>query len=347
MSDPVTNVEIEDVLSSIRRLVSDGDKARTRDPAPVETPQVEVPDTAFAPESMDLPSDAETHDDTKTDKLVLTPAFLVVDGGVPQSSETETQQDANDQEDGAVDDAEAQNDHNQNHDDHDGDRDENEADRDNRDDQDQDQSGADDHDDDHGADQHHDDNQHADAPLPLTDMVWDDTADKADVPSEDASDRSELVATIAELEAAISSDQSDFEPDGSEDMADTIAWPGTTAREFDSVQDAETTDAAIESETIASDPAVAPSANTENDATPENSADTAKTDPNDDLYGDDDLDGLLDVGGVQLDEDALRDLVSEVVREELTGPLGERITRNVRKLVRREIYRILSSQEFD
>ncbi|EPX85400.1 hypothetical protein [Salipiger mucosus] len=48
-----------------------------------------------------------------------------------------------------------------------------------------------------------------------------------------------------------------------------------------------------------------------------------------------------------MDEDMLRDLVSETVRQELHGALGERITRNVRKLVRREIHRILMSQEFD
>ena len=46
-----------------------------------------------------------------------------------------------------------------------------------------------------------------------------------------------------------------------------------------------------------------------------------------------------------LDEDALRELVSDIVREELQGVLGERITRNVRKLVRREIQRALASQE--
>jgi hypothetical protein len=48
-----------------------------------------------------------------------------------------------------------------------------------------------------------------------------------------------------------------------------------------------------------------------------------------------------------LDEAALRDLVAEIVREELMGTLGERITRNVRKLVRREIHRALTSQDFD
>jgi len=42
------------------------------------------------------------------------------------------------------------------------------------------------------------------------------------------------------------------------------------------------------------------------------------------------------------DEDMLRDLVKDIIRQELQGVLGERITRNVRKLVRREIQRALS-----
>lgn len=52
-------------------------------------------------------------------------------------------------------------------------------------------------------------------------------------------------------------------------------------------------------------------------------------------------------GEVVLDEAALRELVAAIVREELQGALGERITRNVRKLVRREIHRVLASEEFD
>ena len=48
-----------------------------------------------------------------------------------------------------------------------------------------------------------------------------------------------------------------------------------------------------------------------------------------------------------LDENALRDIVRETVREELQGALGERITRNVRKLVRREIHRALAAQELE
>lgn len=46
-----------------------------------------------------------------------------------------------------------------------------------------------------------------------------------------------------------------------------------------------------------------------------------------------------------LDDAALRALVSDIVREELQGVLGERITRNVRKLVRREIHRLMLSQD--
>ncbi|PID35065.1 MAG: hypothetical protein CR964_01710 [Rhodobacterales bacterium] len=48
-----------------------------------------------------------------------------------------------------------------------------------------------------------------------------------------------------------------------------------------------------------------------------------------------------------IDEEALRDMVRQLVREELQGTVGERITRNVRRLVRREIQRALTLQDFD
>lgn len=47
-----------------------------------------------------------------------------------------------------------------------------------------------------------------------------------------------------------------------------------------------------------------------------------------------------------VDEDTLREIVSELVRSELQGDLGDRITRNVRKLVRREIHHALASRNF-
>lgn len=54
-----------------------------------------------------------------------------------------------------------------------------------------------------------------------------------------------------------------------------------------------------------------------------------------------------DMGALEIDEETLRQMVGEIVRQELQGALGERITRNVRKLVRREIHRMLISQDFE
>ena len=45
-----------------------------------------------------------------------------------------------------------------------------------------------------------------------------------------------------------------------------------------------------------------------------------------------------------LDEESLRAVVNAIVREELQGELGERINRNLRKLVRQEISQILEEQ---
>lgn len=70
-----------------------------------------------------------------------------------------------------------------------------------------------------------------------------------------------------------------------------------------------------------------------------------------DVDVDDDSDdalGLFSAGDeAVIDMEMLRDLVAEIIREELQGPLGERITRNVRMLVRREINRALESRQLD
>lgn len=73
---------------------------------------------------------------------------------------------------------------------------------------------------------------------------------------------------------------------------------------------------------------------------PEPKARTNSSDP-----GEDTLD--LTSEETFLDEESLRELVTDIVREELQGALGERITRNVRKLVRREIHRALASQNLE
>jgi hypothetical protein len=55
-----------------------------------------------------------------------------------------------------------------------------------------------------------------------------------------------------------------------------------------------------------------------------------------------------EAGGItELDEDMLREIVRDIIREELQGTLGEKITRNVRKLVRAEINRALITDDLD
>lgn len=59
---------------------------------------------------------------------------------------------------------------------------------------------------------------------------------------------------------------------------------------------------------------------------------------------------IIDADGTPLavlDEAALQDIVRQMIREELQGDLGERITRNVRKLVRAEINRALMARDLD
>ena len=57
------------------------------------------------------------------------------------------------------------------------------------------------------------------------------------------------------------------------------------------------------------------------------------------------IDEALPAGA--LDAEAIREIVAEVVRQELAGALGERITRNVRKLVRRELRAMMAGEELD
>lgn len=50
------------------------------------------------------------------------------------------------------------------------------------------------------------------------------------------------------------------------------------------------------------------------------------------------------VGAPILDEEALRGVINAIVREELQGELGERISRNLQKVVRREISQMLEAE---
>lgn len=285
MSDPVTNVEIEDVLSSIRRLVSDGDKSRARD----SNAETEAEGTAEAA------PDAPDGEATTPDRLVLTPAFRVAeDDDVAPSPAEDASVDV------AASPATVDEDH-----------------------QDDDQAG-----------------EIAEVAA-SAELLWetprasaaqqapetDNAATPDSVETADPPDRSTLEATIAELEAAVGPDD-DFEPDNGSEEIEAVVWPGSTSRVR-----ADTTDA--------QDVSDIPFQHHRDED------DYASEDV--DLSSDDDdavLNAYLDDDGM-MDEDMLRDLVTDIVRQELQGTMGERITRNVRKLVRREIHRILSSQDFD
>lgn len=367
MSDPMTNVEIEDVLSSIRRLVSDGEKARTQDSVP-------------SPDEED--SDAQREDqgvgsaEPQTDRLILTPAFLVAvddepvekdrndseeieDRAAPltltnaistPSNESALEEDAPDEGASAEEWPEidaAQSDVALNQSDEPQEWRDDTAAWDEGSHEDADEGTLDEALD---AEQHHRDDVQTEA-----------EDQEGPTPSPAVPDRSELVATIAELEAAMNADTNDYEPEGNEPMADemgnTIAWPGSRFRHTEvDVEDAEISDRETPPEGGASGDQIAFDSAAEHqgalggpdsevDGTPLTPRVDAPADDTDEY--DDDLDGLLDAEGRAIDEQALRALVADVVREELMGPLGERITRNVRKMVRREIYRVLSSQEFD
>ena len=310
MSDPVSNHDIEDVLSSIRRLVAQGNQEikpeigekplRAVESEPVDrlvlTPAFRVPDTVTdSPESdvLKMPPDFTPQDDTQNDKIV--PGLSTLD-------------------------------------------------------------------------------------FP--------TAPQPSMHAEDTVDRASLEATIAELEAAVTEAEDEWEPDGSETLMESSVTSAflhkLDARQSKSPEDT-VTDAVTDhiADTIADEvaqgladqaepveltvdvDAVDDVAVAEDDVTfshtrfdevydpvAEATADAAEKEPGD-VFGDDlapDVDPTFGAvatpaNGQLVDPDALRAMVGEMIREELQGEMGERITRNVRKLVRREINRVITEQD--
>ncbi len=273
MSDPVTNVEIEDVLSSIRRLVSNGQSERLNV-------------TVAAPQGAEVQG---------ADRLVLTPALRVDEPMAEVHAHS------------------------------------------------------------------------AEAAEPEAPSVWTDTVgpeaeiefqnegtpegiEAEDTQVDDAPDvPSELSAQAAEFEAMVAGRDDQWEPDGTSDddyagdtAASALSWSETNEveAEVDEDEAAPSIDPDWdEADDLASDRHVQDWQGADADA----DADAVRPTPAADA---DHGEGLL-MDDAVLDEDALRDLVAEIVRQELQGALGERITRNVRKLVRREIHRALTSQDFD
>ena len=310
MSDPMTNAEVEDVLSSIRRLVSD------------EKPAEKTPEENAAP-----------------DRLVLTPALRVSDAEPAGSDSDQQAHGISEAETSSLSDFISE---------HLGDtaREEPEQDADWVDEVDGHQGeevGAETHED---AEQDHDGAELTDNWARFGDDVQDDVAqyqpdapadfpvaddgqtaiqDDTPMPDVDEPSPSEkdhddvgLSEKVAALEALVASRVDEWEPDD----PGTDAYAGTDAPAME-WEDAET-------------PETATFAHHASPASDDVEADEQTIDTQ--VFASDE-----DV----LDEDTLRDLVTDIVREELQGALGERITRNVRKLVRREIHRALAAQELD
>ena len=152
------------------------------------------------------------------------------------------------------------------------------------------------------------------------DVVRAGGADARAAASEDASQRDpagSLSARIEALEAAIVRTEDQWDPDGESDDA----YPGTRTKAVEWPVGNGVARTWTEETKSRSEPAV-----------------TFIRDP-----------GVIrgqagEPATLNLGEEALRDLVARIVREELKGALGERITRNLRKMIRREIARAVTAR---
>ncbi len=335
MTDPVTNVEIEDVLSSIRRLVSENGRGAATRPAersgaegPVEqveepsegggqddmlvlTPALRVsepePETAPAPENAATdndPSSAEALESVVKDALGEALAKMArPQAGSESGSGGAAGDDLGSRASGAGESlkeriAELETVVAQQEGDWEPDG----------------------------------DSEDAYAGTPVETLAWEDHVEEA----EDSTDAPEHVWSedrIGEVEEAelVELDENDVgaapEPIFAHAAEPAAAFQETVEEE----QSGSLEDAGLDT-----DPADAQGvADAEEFDAPE---DTEAMDEDVDLFGADET---------LIDEEVLREMVADIVRQELQGTLGERITRNVRKLVRREIHRALAAHELD
>ncbi len=236
MSEPVSNAEIEDVLSSIRRLVSES----TGETSP------------------------DSEGDNTSEKLVLTPAFRVLDRAEAVKKPEEIT-----------------------------------------------------------------------AHLPEPELEPEQAASSA------------LEQKIAVLEAAIGDSYDEWEPDGSEEQV-MDAEPDVLIRATPAHQESAHQESAHQEPASEEEPENAPEAEPAEETGEVLEATFVKVEAAE-ATREQDTPVAEDVAedSSYLDEEALRDLVSQLVREELQGHVGERITRSVRRLVRREIQRSLAIRDLE
>ncbi len=295
MSDPMSNHEIEDVLSSIRRLVTQESPAPAPTKAPAKpraepgklvlTPAFRVPDTPPEPARSDAAASASSTapQDSPDNAATGIDATGVVASGLETSVSIVTPEDA---ETAKPEEAAAQ-----------------------------------------------------PAPTPPAEPEA-ATAKPAEAPT--------LEQMIEALETAIMKDPGPFEPDaGEEAPVATAPKPQPPVMDAPAALQPERPGDAPE-EAFAPDTAENTAAAGPAPAEPDSArpfAPTPVTQDPDEAGPVEAEPPLLEDDSIVLDEAALRELVADILREELQGVLGQRITRNVRKLVRAEIARALASRD--
>lgn len=343
MSDPVTNVEIEDVLSSIRRLVSADDrtesKAITKEDTPPEklvlTPALRVSDEKADADQQEFvaPEIAEDQMKPDDDPQAIDQVSVEAEESDALEDTAEADGDAPVQDVWSDDEAESsdlQTDHlaeiSEDEPEQDGLEDWGEAPSD-EDDTEQLQA------EEMAASQ--EDEDQARPP---------EEAEETDFADGFFDNPENLSARVAGFEEAIATRNDQWEPDGDSQVEENSAQP-MEALHWEDSEDDQIEDAEIVPEDEGLEAFVPDDEAEEDVAFPDPAEDAAlQAALARNAFADDDP---LPTDEAILDEETLRDMVTEIVRQELQGALGERITRNVRKLVRREINRALSVQELE
>ena len=157
---------------------------------------------------------------------------------------------------------------------------------------------------------------------------------------------SDITRVVSEIAAGVADAEDDWEPETGDSPVASMAWQAPEwVEEAELVEESQAAKKALsdQAEAAAVAEIAARAAQAEAEAQAKAKAEATKpaasdSAPEEDIFAEDE--GYFD-------ETVLRDLVRDLIREELSGTLGERITRNVRKLVRAEINRALTARDFD
>lgn len=284
MSDPVTNVEIEDVLSSIRRLV-------TEDSSPPATPTEKMRDRLVLTPALRV---EDTPPRVQTGPILLSDVAKSADTAPIDQGEISNLSDLVEQELGKAM-----------------------------------QELTQDEADDLTFDLDDSDETWAQEDLELAQEDAQDQPAEAAQPAVD----DDLAAKIAALEALVG-----YTPPVAEDEPEEDVLEDSLSEAVALAQAEETLEEVDPSELPEGDLEVEePAPLQDYDETPATFIRSAQSEPEQET-----VDPALPV-----DEAVVREMVANIVRQELQGVLGERITRNVRKLVRREIHRVLSNEDYE